>query len=129
MNGYIVPLLGSAARTAAGNGDAIDLCQYVDAQRACPPMLRVMLDVTAVTGTSPTMTCFVEDSVDGVNWNSIGVFTAATAAVKQVINVGIRGDAYPANFAWPFNYRRVRVRWTMGGTSPNFTFSVKANVL
>lgn len=125
-----VPLAPSAARTVSGSGDAMDLGQISpQVAKSMPPQLRVQLDITAASGTSPTITMLIEDSIDGVNFNTIGTFAAQTAVSRNVINIGIRGDAYPAGFTWPFNTNRVRARWTIGGTTPSFTFSVKANVI
>lgn len=74
--------------------------------------LRAQLDVTAASGTSPTLDVVIEDTLDGTNWNVVGTFAQKTAAGREVINV-------TTAFA-----NRVRVRWTVGGTTPSFTFSV-----
>ena len=74
--------------------------------------LRAQLDVTAVTGTTPSMTVLLEDTLDGTNWNTIGTFAAKTAAGREVITV-----------VTPYA-DRVRARWTVTGTTPSFTFSV-----
>ena len=125
----IVP---SAARNAAGNGEPFDLmklCEW-DASRQFPPMARMQVDVTAFSGSAtPTLAVLFEDSIDGTNWNTIGTTGNLTLVIRTVINIGIRGDAYPANFAWPFNARRFRARWTIVGTNPSFTFSVKGLLL
>ncbi len=126
-----ITLAGSASRTATGNGDSFDLTPWlVGLQSGAPPMLRVQSDVTVVTGTTPSLTVTIEDSVDGgTNWNTVGTFTAQTAANRAVQQITISGVAQAAGFAWPFNYRKVRAKWTISGTTPNFTFSVKAVVL
>ena len=74
--------------------------------------LRVQLNVSAVSGTTQTLDVVIEDTLDGVNWNTVGTFTQATAATRQVVNVTV-----------PFA-DRVRFRWTIGGTTPSFTFAV-----
>lgn len=71
--------------------------------------LRVQLDVTAAAG---TLDVVIEDSLDGTAWNTLSAFSQKTAVAREVINVTI-----------PFA-DRVRVRWTVGGTTPSFTFSV-----
>lgn len=125
-----VTLAPPLARTASGNGDGLDLTAFASRGDGFPPQLLVQVDATAVTGTSPTLSVVIEDSIDGVNWNSIGQTTANVTAVgRTVFAIGLRGDAYPTGYRWPFNPRRVRARWVVGGTSPNFTFSVKAVVL
>lgn len=124
-----ITLVSSAARTAAGSGDWLDLSAiskhplYTD----YPPTLRFQVQVTAVSGTAPVLTVFIEDTVDGVptNNNSIGVTAAISTVSRVVFNIGPRGDANPTNFAWPFNPSRVRARWTITGTNPSFTFDVK----
>ncbi len=99
--------VASAAQTA--NGQTADLDGYGGAST-----LRCQLDVTAVSGTTPSLTVFIEDTLDGVNWNQVGAFAAKTAVGREVINV-----------TTPFA-KRLRVRWAITGTTPSFTFSVRA---
>lgn len=99
-------LVPSAARTA--NGDSGPQAGY-----GASSMLRAQLDVTAASGTTPNLTAFIEDTLDGANWNVVGTFTAKTAAGREVINV-----------AGGFT-DTLRVRWVITGTTPSFTFSVK----
>jgi hypothetical protein len=116
-------LVASGARTANGNGDALDLAALSGASPTLgrPPCLVVQSDVTAASGTSPSLTVIVEDSVDGgVNWNTVVSLTAQTAVGRQVGRLGLTAAS------WPFNPRKVRVRWTVSGTTPSLTFSVKA---
>jgi hypothetical protein len=115
-----------AARTASGNGDALDLLALSGQapMPGMPPLLVVQCEVTAVAGTTPSVTVTIEDSVDGgVNWNAVIALPAQTAAGRQVARLGLAA----AN--WPFNPRRVRVRWTITGTTPSLTFSVKGVLL
>lgn len=96
----------SAARTASGDSGIWD-----GFGRAST--LRAQLHVTAASGTSPTLDVVLEDSVDGSNWNTIGTFSQKTAASREIVNV-----------TSPFG-DRIRARWTIGGTTPSFTFSVR----
>lgn len=105
--GLLETLVASVARTASGDSGLLPGWGVAST-------LRVQLDVTAAAGTTPTLDVILEDTLDGVNWNVVGTFTQRTAAGRQVINV-------PAPFA-----DRLRVRWTIGGTTPSFTFSVVA---
>lgn len=106
-NGWTDTLVASAARTASGNSGLI--AGYGPAKS-----LRVQLDVTAVSGTSPSATVLVEDTLDGTTYNTIGTFAAKTAAGREVINItGLFSD-------------NIRVTWTITGTTPSFTFSVVA---
>lgn len=98
-------LVQSAARTTSGSSAA-------STGYAASTTLRAQLNVTAAAGTSPTLNVLVEDSLDGSNWNTIGTFAQKTAAGREVINV-----------TTPFA-DRVRISWTVAGTSPSFTFDV-----
>lgn len=100
-----VTLIGPAARTASGTGAVID--GFSPYEKA-----RVQLNVTAASGTSPTLDVVVEDTIDGTNWNAVGTFTQAVAAGRQVVTL-----------SEPFT-NQLRVRFTLGGTSPSFTFGV-----
>lgn len=96
----------SAARTASGDSGPLNGYGIASTVRA-------QLNVTAITGTSPTLDVVIEDSVDGgTNWNAIGTFTQKTAVIRDVINI-----------TTPFG-SALRVRWTIGGTTPSVTFAV-----
>lgn len=99
-------LVASAARTASADSGALAGFGLV----VTP--LRLALVTTAVSGTTPSMAVVVEDTLDGTNWNQLGTFTAVTAAGSQVLNVAL-----------PFA-DQLRVRWTITGTTPSFTFAV-----
>lgn len=104
---HFVELLPSAARTAAGQGALVRL-------PLMPAAMRLQLVVTAVSGTTPTMTATVQDSVDGTNWTNLApAFAAKTTAVQETISI-TTATVSPL----------VRVSWTMGGTTPSFTFYV-----
>lgn len=92
---------GTAAPTALGAMDAATV-------------LRVQLNVTAASGTTPSLAVTIEDTVDDVNWNPIGTFAVRTAAGREVINV-----------TTPFA-DRIRLAWAMTGTTPSFTFDIDA---
>lgn len=102
-----VSLHPSATRTANGNGST-------QAGLAQTARLRVQLNVTAASGTTPTLDVVIEDSLDGTNWNTIGTFTQKVTTGRQVIDI-----------TTPFA-DTVRARWTIGGTTPSFTFAVDA---
>lgn len=96
----------SAARTA--NGDSGALSGFGPLKT-----IRAQLNATAVSGTAPTLDVVIEDSVDGgATWNTIGTFAQLGAAGREVIDI-----------TSPFG-DTVRVRWTIGGTAPSFTFAV-----
>lgn len=95
-------IVASAARSVSGSTPIQE--GYGSAQT-----LRVQLDVTAATG---TLDVVVEDTLDGTNFNVIGTFAQKAAAGREVINITV-----------PFS-DRIRVRWTIGGATPSFTFAV-----
>jgi hypothetical protein len=72
------------------------------------------IEVTAVSGTSPSMALTVLWSEDGVNFGANDttpdVFTAITAVGNVVKNVPIRA---------PY----MQLSWVLSGTTPSFTFS------
>lgn len=97
----------SAARNAAGNSGPIP-------GWASAKTLRAQLNVSAASGTTPTLNVLIEDSLDGgVTWNTVGTFAQKTAISREVINV-----------TTPFS-DLLRVSWTVGGTTPSFTFEVR----
>jgi len=96
--------------TTAANGQATAAGDFGPSKT-----IRAQLNVTAASGTTPTLTAYIEDTVDGgANWNQVAAFTAATAPGVQTINV-----------TTPFS-DTLRVRWTVGGTTPSFTFTIAA---
>ena len=95
-------LAASAARTANGNGNV--------AEPGDRGVARLTLNITAASGTSPTLNVTVQTSHDGVTWRSAGSFTQATGVSVQRATFNID--------------RFVRATWTVGGTTPSFTFSL-----
>lgn len=108
-------VVASAARTASSDSGIVT--GYGGGSS-----LRAQLNVTAASGTTPTLDVVIEDTLDGVNFNTIGTFTQKVAAAREVINVYPQ-KADSATFQALFA-DRVRVRWTVAGTTPSFTFSV-----
>lgn len=96
--------LTSAARTTSGT---VDLGTIPGEHGE----LLIYLDVTAIAGTSPTMTVTYQSSPDGVSFfdNTAGV--ALTAAGKQLIKIPNTSGNYG------------RLSYAIGGTTPSFTFS------
>lgn len=93
-------VVAPAART--GNGNSGVLNGYGPGKT-----IRAQLDVTAASGTVPTLDVVVEDTLDGVNFNTVGTFAQKGAVGREVINI-----------TNPFA-DRLRVRWTIGGTGPS----------
>jgi hypothetical protein len=97
----------SAARTATGQGSGV----LIDTKAE---NLAVMVNVTAVSGTSPSCTFSVEWSNDGgATWavgDAADAFTAITATGNKVKSFAVKG-------------LMARLVWTISGTTPSFTFS------
>lgn len=72
---------------------------------------------SGASGTNPTLDVILQDTLDGVNYNTIATFTQVT---------GTGATASVQNVTAPFA-DRVRVKWTIGGTgSPAYDFKVIA---
>lgn len=94
--------LASAARTTSGNSTAFACDNFDEAL--------VMINVSAASGTSPTLDITFE-VYDGANWMTHTAATQITGAGSQVMKLTNLGTEY-------------RIKYTIGGTSPSFTFSV-----
>ena len=100
-----VTISASSAKTTSGNTADIDVGKFLHAE--------VCLDVTAASGTSQTLTFYLEgkDPVSGkykTLWDP-GTITAV-------------GTFWLAITTLAFKY--LRARWVIGGGTPSFTFSV-----
>lgn len=111
-----VSLKTSGAETASTTGQA----QELGDKRT----MNLTVDVTAVTGTSPTMVVDIEGSDDNINWHVLARIGS------DGYRVGSVGTA-PANFTTTGTVRctvpaarYVRHKSTIGGTTPSFTYSV-----
>lgn len=94
--------------TATGNSGAIDSNGF--------SKISAILNVTAVSGTTPTLFVDLQESVDTTTWTSIASFTRLSATgTFEVDNVMI-GKQY---------YRYV---YTIAGTTPSFTFTIKTSL-
>lgn len=112
-------LFPSAARTAT-----TDTADQTDENAEG---VHVIIDVTAVTGTTPTLTPRIQgkDPASG-GYYDILVGVAITATGMTVLKVG-PGLAATANAAASDVLPDVwRLRCDIGGTTPSFTFSVGA---
>lgn len=108
-----VLVVPSGARTATGNSGPLGLIQG-------GKDLAVLADVTVVSGTSPSMTLSVEWSQDGGTTfgqaDPADAFTAITAAATKAKTFAVKGNSY-------------RIVWTITGTTPSFTFSIRAQAV
>lgn len=105
-----VVFAASAARTTSGNSGA----------QPCPKGLQLALTVavSAVSGTTPSMTLTVEWSQDGSTFHAgdpADSFTALTAAGNVAKSFAVKGNFF-------------RLVWTITGTTPSFTFAASRYV-
>lgn len=117
-------ILSSQAITASGNSNTPNGAAH---RNNMSRGLHLVVDVTAVTGTTPTLVVTIEgfDSISGkyytllasatinsVSTTVLKVYPGLTASANAVAN-----DIVPEFF---------RVSWTVGGTTPSFTMSIAA---
>jgi hypothetical protein len=79
--------------------------------------LAVDINVSTVTGTTPSCTFVVERQGADGNWYAIWTSSAVTAAGSTSTSIG-PGCATDQVFT-----SNIRLRWTITGTTPSFTFS------
>ncbi|RLE65087.1 MAG: hypothetical protein DRJ47_06225 [Thermoprotei archaeon] len=105
-----VTLLSSAARTSSGTGDDVDVGRFIAGV--------ICIDVTAVSGTSPSLDVIIEgkDEVSG-KYKTIHSETGITATGTYWKTITLSTDP-------PLAFKYIRARWTISGTDPSFTFSV-----
>lgn len=97
----------ATGETASTTGAAFSPTTGTDA-------LRVVLDVTAVSGTAPSLTVVIQDSVDGGStWVQRAAFAEKMAAGTEGIDI-----------TGPFD--KLRVKSTIAGSTPSFDYTVKA---
>ncbi|MFZ5989392.1 MAG: hypothetical protein ACOYWZ_20035 [Bacillota bacterium] len=97
------PILPLLARTTSGTSYSLCCSDHLEAQ--------IFLNITAVSGTTPTLDITVEYSPDNSEWYSHTSFSQKTATGKDSLRLtGIGGY--------------LRVKYTIAGTTPSFTFSV-----
>lgn len=93
-------------------------------QIACDNLeeLLLFLNVTAASGTTPELNVFLDTSDDyGATWYQLAQLGPANIAAVGQYTLGIGLGSSTGPFG-----NRLRVRWTVAGTTPSFTFAVKA---
>lgn len=125
-NNHLVAAEASSAKTASGNGTT----QTNFNARG----VFLWVNVTAVTGTTPTLTVRLQWSPDGgTTWLDVDTTNAQTASITATGTATLRvypGIATAANAALNQPLPRTwRLAWTIGGTTPSFTFAVQASYI
>lgn len=119
-----VTIEASAARTTTANGTTITNASGRGAM--------FYINVTAATGTTPTLVVQLQVQ-DPVSLNFVDITPAATPSITgtglTMLTV-CPGISEAANSRVAQGLPRVfRFRWTIGGTTPSFTFSIGAQYL
>lgn len=104
MSFDIATISASSAKTVTGNSGA---------RETTGQTLNIGVNVTAVSGTTPSCTFSVEWSFDGTNFGA-GEGPATFAAITAAKNTS---QVFPVRAPY---YRLV---WTISGTTPSFTFA------
>lgn len=99
--------LSSAARTATGESPSITTFSLEVPEGGD---MRLYLNCSAASGTSPTLNVSVVAIIGGIEY-ALASFAQLTSSGKESIVV----TGCPAN---------VKIKYTIGGTSPSFTFRV-----
>lgn len=123
-------LQASGAKTATGQGGGV-------AAAGIKEML-VFIDITAVSGTNPRLTLYLQASSDGgTTWYDLphdGSVVHASGAIQgNAQTPGSRNILADESTTLKATARyrgafgdHVRPAWVISGTTPSFTFSVKA---
>jgi hypothetical protein len=99
-------ILRSGTVTSSGSTASIDVSNVAH--------IRVMVKVTSVSGTSPTLDIFIE-----------GLYEATNDWVPILSRTGINATGiYELGQVSPIVFRQIRVRWVVSGTNPSFNFTV-----
>lgn len=135
FNGIPVPLVASVTKTSTLTGATLKntstpfpVCQAA----------AIILDVTAASGTSPTLDVAIETSPDnGTTWYAAYEFTQMTSTGTRRmdirdIGIGITEVGSEVSIAEVNNpikantvlTQDIRIKATIGGTNPSFTFAV-----
>lgn len=115
-------LKASSAETVSTNGATVEVGEG--------GALSVSVNVTAVSGTTPTMTVVIEGSQDNTTWYTLGTFGSngynVGSVVTAVANFTVAAGPILGALA---GARYIRYRSVIGGTTPSFTYVVTAEVM
>lgn len=129
----LVTLKASAAVTATGNSTGVDLVKaiYSTDNRHKGTQLAIYLDITAASGTTPTLDVKVQCSLDNSTWFDPAALSTATGTANRdhyaFAQKTTTGQDIKIIAVSPCRY--LRESHTVGGTTPSFTYSVKAEVV
>lgn len=105
----------SVARTATGDGgDSPPGTGVVDNTTSTANGGVAVLQVSAVSGTTPTLVVKVQHSANGTVWADLATFSSQNAINGEYLEVA----------AGTTVNRYLRAQWTIGGSSPSFNFNL-----
>ncbi len=105
--------LAALAKTATFNSEILNLTGY--------DMFGVSLDIGTVSGTSPTLDIKVQRRLDGTTW--VDHYPQAENSETQATFAQITATKEVSK-EWPiWPHEKIRLVFTIGGTSPSFTFT------
>lgn len=120
----------SGAQTASSNSGGISVAGIRE--------MIVYFDCTASSGTGEVLDLFLQSSSDGgVTWFDLpyeialqtdgdGTETAGTANGRDFVNMAADEACEDGSAVYRVFGDQIRARWFIAGTTPSFTFSVKA---
>lgn len=109
-------ILASAARTATGNSANI---------LTNGPIRGAVIEVvvSAASGTTPTLDVDLEDTMDGgLTWNKVDDVNASNLTTTGTTIKRLSTLTTPCT-------NKLRIKYTIGGTTPSFTFTVKVHLI
>jgi len=129
-----IAIQASAAQTATGNSGSFNL--------STASQLFVGVDITAQSGTTPTLTVWLMGSYDGgTTWfdmpNDLALITATTAAtgtmsatsrrnIVDTINIATAGAQKHVAIYRNVACDKIRANWVISGAGATLTFSISA---
>lgn len=105
---------GTVARTATGNAGTTVGTDVLDNGASTADGGIAVLQVFAVTGTTPSATILLQHSADNVTYATLGTFSAKTAVDGEYLTIA----------AGTTVNRYLRASWTISGTTPSFNFNL-----
>lgn len=100
----------ATARTVTGNTATLTLPDEV-------VELFVGVNITAVSGTTPTVTVEVQQQDANGQWQTLAATAALSAAGQTALNLPEGSYSLAGGGSW-------RLRWVVTGTTPSLTFQV-----
>lgn len=100
----VITLESSGSHTSSGNSSSYEVGEFIEG--------RAFLDITAVSGTNPTLDVTIQDSPDDSVWYDHTSFAQQTVATNVAQSLTTFGSY-------------IRAHWAIAGTNADFTFSIE----